>query len=186
MISDFQLSASCLSAVTEVIRQMETVFGRVRIQKTAYFLKRQGLRELDEVEFFYHHYGPFSWTVAESLNDGVRCNALQEEAKPLEDDRQAYAYRVTKEADTQVDDVSPASRALVGRTVTLLRKEHWRTLELASTIDYLEQREGLGRTDAVSRALGLKPACRDYQAPALRLLEQLALPSSASGRALQR
>lgn len=178
MISDFQLSASCLSAVTEVIRQMGTVYGRVRIQKTAYFLKRHGMSELDGVDFFYHHYGPFSWTVAESLNDGVRCEALREVAKPLEDDRQAYTYHVTNDAPAKVDDVSPDSRALVKRTVQLLRSEHWRTLELASTIDFLEQREGLTSSAALSRALGLKPACRDYQAAALRLLANLALPRS--------
>lgn len=176
MISNFQLSAHCLSAVVEVIRQMGTVYGRVRIQKTAYFLKRLGMTELDGVDFFYHHYGPFSWTVAEGLVDGVRCDALQEEAKPLEDDRQAYAYRLTDKVHEKVDDVSPPSRRLVERLVTRIRPEHWRTLELAATIDFLEQREHLGRDRALSRALGLKPACEGYQGPALRLLEELALP----------
>ncbi len=178
MISNFQLSASCLSAVVEVIRQMGTVYGRVRIQKTAYFLQRCGMTELERVDFFYHHYGPFSWTVAESLVDGVRCEALQEKAKPLEDDRQAYEYRLVSGVREKVDDVGPASRALVERIVTRMRNEHWRTLELASTIDFLEHREGLDRETAVSRALGLKPACRDYQVEAIRLLNDLALPAA--------
>jgi uncharacterized protein YwgA len=178
MISKFQLSASCLSAVAEVIRRMGTIYGRVRVQKTAYFLKRLGMAELEGVDFFYHHYGPFSWTVADSLVDGVRCDALQEEAKPLVDDRQAYAYRLADEADEKVDDVSPASRALVERLVAQVRNEHWRTLELASTIDFFQQREGLGREQALSRALGLKPACRDYKEEALRLLDDLKLPAS--------
>lgn len=177
MISKFQLSASCLSAVAEVIRRMGTVYGRVRIQKTAYFLKRLGMSELEGVDFFYHHYGPFSWTVAESLVDGVRCDALQEEAKPLVDDRQSYAYRLRDGAGEKIDDVSLASQALVERLVAQLRDEHWRTLELASTIDFLEQREGLGREQALSRALGLKPACRDYKDNALHLLDGLALPA---------
>ncbi|MRG95725.1 hypothetical protein [Polyangium spumosum] len=179
MISKFQMAASCLSAVTEVIRQMGgTVYGRVRIQKTAYFLQRMGMAELEGIDFFYHHYGPFSWTVAESLLDGERCGALREEAKPLVDDRQAYAYKLGEDVDEKVDEVSPASRELVARLVGQVRDEHWRTLELASTIDFLEQREGLDRERAVSRALGLKPACRDHKDDALRLLDMLKLPAS--------
>lgn len=177
MISKFELAASCLSAVAEVIRQMGVVSGRVRIQKTAYFLKRLGMVELDGVDFFYHHYGPFSWTVADSLVDGVRCDALVEDAKPLVDDRQAYTYRLAKEADEKIDHVSPESQALVERLVAQVKNEHWRTLELASTIDFLEHREGCDRESALSRALGLKPACRDRKDDALRLLDTLALPA---------
>jgi len=136
MISKFQLSALCLSAVTEVIRQMETVRGRVRIQKTAYFLKRLGMAELQDVDFFYHHYGPFSWAIADSLVDGVRCQALVETAKPIEDDRQSYTYRLTEDASEKVDDLSPESQAIVKDLVRRVQNEHWRTLELASTIDF--------------------------------------------------
>ncbi len=177
MMSKFELAASCLSAVTEVIRQLGTVHGRVRIQKTAYFLHRLGMAELAEVEFFYHHYGPFSRTVAESVLDGMQCDALREDAKPLVDDRQAYTYRITDTASDLVDDVSPASRKLVENLVTKIRNEHWRTLELASTIDFLEQRENLDRETATTRALGLKPACKEYKHPALRLLDELQLPN---------
>lgn len=178
MMSKFERAASCLSAVTEVIRQMGTVHGRVRIQKTAYFLHRLGMAELADVEFFYHHYGPFSRTVAESVLDGMRCDALHEDAKPLVDDRQAYAYQITKAASDLVDDVLPASRELVESLIKKIQNEHWRTLELASTIDFLEQRENLSREVATTRALGLKPACREYEPQALRLLDALQLPNA--------
>lgn len=175
MLSKFQLSASCLSAIAEVIRQMGTVYGRVRIQKTAYFLKRLGMAELAGVDFFYHHYGPFSWTVAESLVDGVQCDALEEESKPIEDDRQAYAYRLGEGVDDKVDAVSAESRAIVQGLVERVRDVPWRTLELASTIDFLQQHEQIGRDKAVARALRLKPACRDFKEDALRLLDDLEL-----------
>ncbi len=178
MISKFQLAANCLSAVAEVIREMETVYGRVRIQKTAYFLKRMGMAELEGVDFFYHHYGPFSWAVADSLVDGVRCDALREEAKPLVDDRQRYAYRLGQDVEEKVDAVTPESQALVKRLVSRVQGEHWRTLELASTIDFLEQRDGLSREKALSRALELKPACRDFTKEASQLLDDLALPAA--------
>jgi len=178
MISKFQLSASCLSAIAEVIRQMEIVYGRVRIQKTAYFLKRLGMAELTDVDFFYHHYGPFSWTVADSLVEGVRCHALREESKPIEDDRQAYAYRLGDDVADKVDTVSPESRTIAQRIVDRVRDEHWRTLELASTIDFLQQHEGISRDEAVSRALSLKPACHDHKEKALRLLNDLELPAA--------
>jgi hypothetical protein len=73
--------------------------------------------------------------------------------------------------------VSPESQALVERLVGQVRNEHWRTLELASTIDFLEHREKCDREVALSRALGLKPACRDRKDDALRLLDTLALPA---------
>jgi len=180
MISKFEVSSACLSAITEVIRQMGTVYGRVRIQKTAYFLKRLGVAELKHVDFVYHHYGPFSWTVANSLVDGVQCEALVEIPKPLVDDRQRYEYRVSQDVGDKVDDVSPKSRTLIKKLVERVshEREHWRTLELASTIDYLQNREHISQAAAVSRALGLKPACREYEAQALRLLEDLALPAA--------
>jgi uncharacterized protein len=177
MIDKLEVSSACLSAITEVIRQTGTLYGRVRIQKTAYFLKRLGAAELKHVDFFYHHYGPFSWTVADCLVDGVQCDAIRETPKPLVDDRQAYEYRVSEDLRDKVEEVSPKSRALTERLLRRVKSENWRTLELASTIDYLQNRERISRDAALSRALGLKPACREYQAEALRLLEDLALPA---------
>jgi uncharacterized protein len=110
----------------------------------------------------------------------VRCDALREDAKPLVDDRQAYAYRTTEAALNLVDDVLPASRELVETLIKKIQNEHWRTLELASTIDFLEQREKLDRELAVARALGLKPACQEYKQQALRLLDELRLPAAGA------
>ena len=62
--------------------------------------------------------------------------------------------------------------------VARVKDEHWRTLELASTIDFLEQHDTLERGKSLSRALGLKPACEGYQGPAVRLLEDLSLPTT--------
>jgi len=66
----------------------------------------------------------------------------------------------------------------VKRLVERVKEEHWRTLELASTIDFLEQHDALERGKALSRALGLKPACEGYQQPAVQLLDDLTLPTS--------
>lgn len=175
MMSQFALSAATLSAVTEIIRQMGVVPGRVRIQKMTYFLKRLGMPELEEVDFFYHHYGPFSWTVAESLVEGVQNAVVREVAKPLDDDRQAYTYSLLRDDIDGVDPVSPESVQLVDRLVAVAKAEHWRTLELASTIDFLSQRDNLPFAEAEARALKLKPLCKDYQVPAVALLEKLNL-----------
>jgi uncharacterized protein YwgA len=169
---ELQLRIACLSAIVEIIRQMEVVRGRIRIQKILYFLKRLGVPELARVDFVYHHYGPFSWLAAESLADGVECGAIDENTLDKGEDRQGYEYRL-RDLEGKVDELLPASRAVVGRLVARVRDEHWRTLELASAIDFLEQKEGLSEPAALGRALGLKPACGEWQEPALHLLREL-------------
>jgi uncharacterized protein YwgA len=177
MTSDFQIRSRCVDVLAEVTRQFGTIEGRVRIQKTMYLLKRMGLKELDEVDFFYHHYGPFSATVAGSLADAVHWKILHESVESFEDDGQKYEYRRGSQADDDTDSISAKSVALVEQVTSQLRGLHWRTLELAATIDYLEQVEQLSPDEASKRAISLKPACKPYREQARTLLSTLRLPA---------
>ena len=102
-----------------------------------------------------------------------------EDAKSSEEDRQQYKYTLGENVCDKVDPLSAESIPLVERLVDRARSEHWRALELASTIDFLEQNEKLERDQAILRAIGLKPACKDYREPALRLLQDLNLSAAA-------
>jgi uncharacterized protein YwgA len=155
---------------------MGKIYGRIRIQKLLYLLKRLGVQELEGVPFSYHHYGPFSSIVAEGLSDCVRAGAIIEHAATLEDARQRYEYTLGN-SEASARSLSPQSIALAKKLVDRVRGDHWRTLELASTIDFLEQTQRLPREQACACALELKPECKDFRQQALDLLHDLELPS---------
>lgn len=167
-------SLACQTAICELASRMGRIYGRVRIQKLIYFLKRLGASELGDVNFFYHHYGPFSWDVANGLIEAVGSGSLVEKAESLDDDRQKYEY-MPGETGKVTPELSPESEALVEKLVNRVQREHWRTLELASTIDFLELSERVDRQVACVHALELKPHCKEFRQPALQLLVDLQL-----------
>lgn len=174
-MNEFSSRLGCLATLVEVAQQANVVEGRVRVQKTLYLLKRLGVRELDGVDFIYHHYGPFSWTVAETLANAVNENVLVEAVDSMEQDKRRYRYTPGNGAAEYAADLVPASRAIVHAVVERTRSEQWRTLELAATIDYLEHTGGFSREAAQERALLLKPLCASYTLPALAVLKDLNL-----------
>ncbi|HEY8375676.1 MAG TPA: hypothetical protein VIK91_04265 [Nannocystis sp.] len=176
MSRDFAIQSRCIDVLAEVVRQLGVLQGRVRIQKIMYLLRRSHPPLLDGVNFFYHHYGPYSSEVAGSLSHALSWRVLEQRVESFDEEMQRYEYRLGSGAANSAEPLDPASREIVTRVVKTVDGEHWRTLELAATIDFLEQSEHTPRDEALARALRLKPACTPFQGLALALLDRLALP----------
>lgn len=157
------------AAITEAGR----LEGRVRLQKLMYLLKRAGVAELSRIEFMYHHYGPYSGDVAETLRQAVVAGICRERADRFDDEWQKYTYEPGGDAQDAADGLSARSRAVLGEVVRRCKAEHWRTLELAATIDFLMSEEHLSGDAAATRAIELKPACQPFSQAALVLLSDL-------------
>jgi DNA-binding PadR family transcriptional regulator len=102
-------------------------------------------------------------------------SGLIEETKEFYDGKPKYSYKLTSTGrewlEAEADKVDPSLR----ECSALFKKNHWRTLELAASALFLERAGDADRTDAISKALSLKPDCKPYKDNALTLIEQLRL-----------
>ncbi|MBK8253885.1 MAG: hypothetical protein IPK82_14635 [Polyangiaceae bacterium] len=162
---------SVLAVLATEGRQLE---GRLRVQKVMYLLQQKGVQELAPVFFEYHHYGPFSTEVVDMLNDGVRSNVVTEEHQ-RDGDWKKYVYSPSDKASRYAEKLQEPSRKIIGEVWRACSDLHWRTLELAATADYLRRADEISLEDAFRAALQRKPACREYETDARKLLETLNL-----------
>jgi uncharacterized protein YwgA len=164
--------AAVLAGILEVAQKLS---GRIRVQKLTYLLQQKGLSDLAEVEFVYHHYGPYSEDVADVLSRAVRSGVFAEKAESFDDEWQRYEYSLGRDSAAYISSLSTESRQIIRSTVSLTAGLHWRVLELAATALFLKKRDVSSLDDAVSQAISLKPGCRGYEATAVGLLQKLEL-----------
>lgn len=158
-----------------LVKDADGLEGRVRLQKSLYLLQRKGAVELQPFAFAYHHYGPYSDALAGLLEESVRADLIVEKAENFADEWQRFEYLPGHRVAEYESLVAQESRALIDEIVRVTRGAHWRTLELAATVDFLQREGSTSREVAVAKALELKPACRDYESEASRVLDALQL-----------
>lgn len=150
--------------------------SRLRIQKSSYLLKLLGAKEFARTPFVYHYYGPYSRELSGSLQQAVAGGFLEEEQAQLPfDDLTRYSYRLSGAGKDWLEGSSSDVEQRFVSKIPLLRQANLKTLELAATIAFLEREEHLCRSDAVRRALVLKPECVPFRESAERLLADLAV-----------
>lgn len=165
-----------LAALVALIRAHDTLHGRVRLQKLGYLLQQMGFAPLRHVRFSYHHYGPYSDQLAGVLDQAVASGLVVEHVQTTAEQRRRFMYEVEPQhEDLSQLDLSPEQVQALSAFHEATKAYHWRTLELAATVIYLERRSELTRARALERALGLKPACADYRDEAMALLGSLGL-----------
>lgn len=152
------------------------VEGRVRLQKAAFLLGSRGIVDFDPKEFVYHHHGPYSRLLSDTLHQAVSFGLVEERRESFSDDMARYTYRLTDGGLSFLQDVAGEKDADISAIAEPMRNFHWRSLELAATIAFLEQHgDARNRHDAVEMAVDLKPACSKYADDAKRLLGAVGL-----------
>lgn len=173
-MSIIQAQLDLASMLALIVTQTGKVAGRLRIQKLMYLLQRKGAKPLESFFFEYHHYGPFSAEVADVIKGAVRSKLVSEHEEG-DDDWKRYEYTPAQHAAQYAARVDAETRTLVQNMLKLCADAHWRTLELAATIDFLQHADALDREVAVGEALERKPQCASYETEARRLLQALEL-----------
>lgn len=158
-----------------ILQESGKLSGRIRVQKIAYLLQQKGVPELGDVEFVYHHYGPFAEDVADVLTGAVRTGIVVEKAESFDDEWQRYEYSLGPAGPGYATILQQESIALIKGVVSASKDLHWRILELAATALFLEKRDGGDIEGATTRAVALKPGCRGYEGSAINLLRKLEL-----------
>lgn len=150
--------------------------GRIRLQKSAYLLKQLGVRDFQGAPFRYHHYGPYSEPFSYVLHSSVISGLLQEIEQEHGEELVRYSYVLTDAGRRWLESAQREPDPVVERSAPLLRAAHYRTLELAATLLFIERDERIpNREESMRRTLELKPACADHEGAARQLLNQLAL-----------
>ena len=165
-----------LAALVAIVRAHDELRGRVRLQKLAYLLKKARFEPLAHVRFAYHHYGPYSDHLAGVLDDAVASGLVQEHETITGERRRQFTYRIDEShGDLPLLALTGDQQQKLSAFHQITRSTHWRTLELAATVVYLEQHAKLPREAAVARALKLKPACVEHRGEGMELLASLEL-----------
>ncbi len=171
-------SGSVLRGVISLVDAMGgTLDHRIRLQKAAYLFQRLGVEDFRPASFKYHHYGPYSRGLSDTIQAAVSLGLLREDkAERGESEAVSYRYVLTDEGSAWLRENATEPDEEMIRHAPLLKGASWRALELGATALFLERDERLpDRGSAMRRAIELKPACQPFLAEADRLLAELSL-----------
>lgn len=163
--------SSAVSGILKIVKIAGELDTRIRLQKEAFLLAVAKDVFFSVDDFDYHHYGPYSRVVSDSLRYAVAVGLVDEQAHSFDESGEnvRYSYSLTDEGALIVEQEDLVSEN--SYLIEELNKHHWRSLELAATIKFLEIREGfIDREAAISEALRLKPATKQYVDDAKKVL----------------
>lgn len=162
-----------LSLVAAMGGQLES---RIRLQKSVYLLKMMGAEDFRATSFKYHHYGPYSRSLSDTLQDAIASGLLQENRTDYGEEQSKYTYELTEAGRAWLEENAAGVDPHIQDRASTFRESPWRVLELAATILFVERDDGIrDRTRAVTRAIELKPACVDHRVAAEELLKSIDL-----------
>lgn len=141
-VSEFGLSLEDFVGEAVVCDVLEAagglVAGRIRLQKTIYLLAKMGLPV--PFTFIYHHYGPFSADLANTIDFSIEFGMVEEEVAHRKSDGARFSkFRLKARPNSRQSDffrrreVEDALEKFMAATSTVL--------ELAGTIYWLKHDE---------------------------------------------
>lgn len=116
------------------------IVGRIRMQKVIYLLEQLGADT--GLRFSYHHYGPYSEDAARELEWATADGVIEEKAVPT-DGGYYSIYRLKAAASALPDHLGSLTWEKVRTAVAAMTRETSAVLELAATIHWLTQKEGI-------------------------------------------
>jgi len=143
---------------------------RIKIQKTAFLLGLEFPDDFSVKDFEYHYYGPYNRGLSDALQFAVSSDLIEEiDESPESGGFTKYRYVITDNGKSILKDLGDGTSDFV-KKAKQLKQYHWRALELASTVKFLELNEFISRDDAMKKALILKPKTEPHKSKAVELL----------------
>lgn len=153
--------------------------GRVRLQKIAYLIQQVRPEDVGDLEWSYHHYGPYSEKLDEQLIFAKLFNLIEEERKPRSSDGALYSIFKLGQGASEV----PEPPATVRRWVQYLQDKDSIILELAATAHWLFEKEQIADWREELRRRKTWKVEDGRLEKALELLKDLQLPPVAEAHA---
>ena len=131
------------------------LIGRVRFQKTAYFLDLFGLGSPFRYE--YHHYGPYSRDLDNAILDAQAFDYAKEERHHRQTDGAAYSVFKTGKKPAPAGVLGDLDPGKASELVQRFAGTNLTVLELAATVDWLWRHEHISHwRDEITRRKGVK------------------------------
>ena len=152
------------------------IVGKVRLQKIVYLLDQLGMNSGYSYE--YHHYGPYSSELADSVDEDIVFGQVEEISQRRASDGVPYSvFRTPRTADAAGNDGMLGDMPLVKAqsALSVLQRYSATVLELAATIHWLATVERIAdwHAELVRRKGAKVEQGRDRQA--FELLNELGL-----------
>lgn len=145
------------------------ITGKKRVHKTIQLMKHS---KVDiEADFRILHYGPYSYEVADAIEELVILGKVMEKEELIPDLKFFQSTFSLQDGSTDIADLGEKEKKLfkvIDERSTLI-------LEVASTIAFFEDEEGCSREDAIKNTEYLKPTKTNpfVLSEAEKLLEEL-------------
>ena len=147
------MNAEDIAAGLIALHEDKELIGRTRLQKEAYLLHRCGANF--DLPFTYHHYGPYSFELAEGTLYAQADNRIE-----IEEEVGRYGVRYAifrSKGDAQAPDhIGQLPSGEARRLLSRMGKVSDVVLEIAATIAFLRDERGYGN-DAVDETKIRKP-----------------------------
>ncbi len=168
------MSAVVLRGIVRLINDAGgRVETRIRLQKLAYLCRQMRSADFTDVEFSFHHYGPYSREISDTIQHSVNHGLVNEVSDEFAGGVR-YLYSLSEQGKEWIKRYGGTSSP-EERKVSGLAAEPWRALELAATVIYLEKEESIDRKTAFSRSLAIKGKCAPFREQADSILTSLGL-----------
>lgn len=150
------------------------IVGKIRLQKTVYLLQEMGIRS--DLDFEYHHYGPYSEALADQTEGEVIFGELKSTERRRMGDGVPYVVYQLEGSNVEALQLTAKQKTALAE----MQRTSATVLELAATIHWLSVYEGFTtewRRELISRKGAKTSSGRDQAAFAL--LEKIGLPPAA-------
>jgi uncharacterized protein YwgA len=133
------------------------VTGRVRLQKIFYLLQAKGMSS--EIQFRYHHFGPYSKSIDAAIDKAKALNGLDEVIEYRKSDGIPYSVFRSQQSNRVADKLGQLPLGAAKELLAKMTAETSTVLELAATIHWLYRVEGIASwRDELERRKGTKTA----------------------------
>ncbi len=150
------------------------VFGKIRLQKIFYLLDQLGLNS--GFSYSYHHYGPYSEDLSNTLFFAEFIDGVIEESQGRTQLGNAYSvFSLSENADQSPSDVGELPADNIRILVNILEAPTSVVIELAATIHWLRRKEEIVEWEAELKTRKAGKATDTNIKKALALIEEIGL-----------
>lgn len=158
--------------IVNLVQVCGSIEGRKKFQKIVHLLQVAGYGEYFNEKFGYLHFGPFSNTLSDEIQEAVDLGLLEEAPDETCNGFTTYSYRVNNQSIQEVRDEFSSDKSFTS-LVHELNQKSARELEAISTICFLMKKLGYRDQKLRERFEAMKPSLKNIYDSGLKKAMQL-------------
>lgn len=158
--------------IVNLVQVCGSIEGRKKFQKIVHLLQVAGYENYFNEKFGYLHFGPFSNTLSDEIQEAVDLGLLEEAPDETRKGYATYKYTVNAEKRFSSDETF-SSNAELTSLATRLNEKSARKLEAISTICFLMKKLGYSGDKLEERFVAMKPSLKVMYKSGLKEAQKL-------------